>query len=155
MKIAQLITKKYSNYFDGKKILDVASKEGTFAIAASNYAENVMIADKDLKIVERNLLPKNVEFKNIEYDNFEMLDESVDVSVCYNSLDEIDEYMEESIEEMTRVTKKGGNIIFISTWSKDIKMMQKIETKMHINQNLGGVRTIRNDRYSVLIAKRA
>lgn len=127
MKIAEHIIDKIADIIKDKKVLEIACGEGCFSLNASKIASEVLATNISLE--RFNLiadLPTNLSIKEMDASTLKIKDEDFDVVASYNAFGHLDGIKEKVINEMYRVTKKTGYIIFMATWKMDKNMLSKI-----------------------------
>lgn len=157
MKIADEIVKSLSDIIKNKKILEIACGDSEFSLSASKYASEIFATDISLeRFYRRNIkeIPDNIKVYEMNAAELKLKDEEFDLTVCYNAIGHLVEMKDLVLSEMLRVTKKGGLLVLIATWTMIKKYfinymrigLEKIMVKI--------LRYMQNSKYSILIIKR-
>lgn len=157
MKITENIVSKLRRYIENKKVLEVACGDSDFSLYSSKYAAKVLATDISLeRFNQRNInsIPNNIGFKEMNAANLTINDRSYDVTTVYNGLGHLEDMLSPVLKEMRRVTKTGGYLIFISTWSMDKKIHSSIENIVDQYNNLEISENIEKTKYKILIVQK-
>ncbi|MGH4124374.1 MAG: class I SAM-dependent methyltransferase [Clostridium sp.] len=157
MRVVETIVKRLGTYLNGKKILEIACGDSEFSLNASRYAEEVLATDITLERLKRrniDVIPKNVEFREMNATNLDIVNNSFDVSVCYNALGHLENLLNPVLMEMMRVTIQNGYLIFISTWKMDKKIIPELKNIISDYSNLTIYADIENSTYKAIIIKK-
>ena len=128
MKITEKIIDKIADIIRDKKVLEIACGEGSFSLKAAKLASEVLATDISLSRFNSILdLPISLKIKEMDASKLKISDENFDVVASYNAFGHLEGIEEKVINEMYRVTKKKGNLIFIATWKMDKKKLSKIQ----------------------------
>ncbi len=111
-------------FVKGKDVLDAACGEGYGSKILSDYAKSVIGIDIDLETVERakNKYKSvgNLQFLQGSVEKLEVEDDSIDVVISFETIEHVDEKIQESfLSEIKRVLKPNGFLI-MSTPNKAI-----------------------------------
>lgn len=104
----------------GKKVLEAACGTADFSIEASKIAQSVNCIDLE----SFRLNPKITECPNIIFEKMDAAalsfeDGYFDTAVVYNALAHLETVLESVLSECLRVTRQGGRVCFISSFSID------------------------------------
>ena len=122
----------------GSFVLDVAAGTGELSFAAAKNAKKVVCTDLSMKMLEvagRKAKKKGIENVDFETRNiFELKDddETYDVVIAGNVLHLI-ENPEKAIDELWRVTKKGGRLLLPTFMNCKKSFLLKIYMKLGFN----------------------
>lgn len=122
----------------GAVVLDVAAGTGELSFAAAKNAERVVCTDLSmnmLQVAKRKAKRKNI--KNVDFDVrniFELkdADETYDVVMAGNVLHLI-ENPEKAVQELWRVTKKGGRLLLPTFMNCDKYFLIRFYMKLGFN----------------------
>ena len=106
-------------YCVNKIVLDIACGEGYGSNLISEIAEYVFAVEIDknvIKSAKEKYLKKNLEFICSGIDSIPLKDQSVDVVLCFETIEHIPDYLN-ALKELKRVLKKDG-LLIISTPNK-------------------------------------
>ncbi len=154
MKITDNISKDIIQFLNNKKVLEVACGDSEFSLSASKYAKNVLATDISLERFKKkalNQIPQNVEFREMDGSNLQIDKNTFDTSVCYNTLGHLEDVLALVIEEMKKVTKPGGHLIFIATWKMDKKILSDFKNTIGMYGELKLELDIEKNRYKILV----
>ena len=157
MSITANIVKGLDTYLSDKKVLEIACGDSEFSLNASRYAKTVLATDISLERLRKrglDAIPKNVEFREMDATNLDIDNDSVDVSVCYNALGHLEDFLKPVLMEMARVTVKNGYLIFIATWKMDKAILSKLKNVICDYSNLAICADMENREHRTIIIKR-
>jgi len=102
-----------------KTILDIACGEGYGSNLISEVAEHIYAIDIDQEAInnaKEKYIKKNLEFKCSSIENIPLENNSVDVILCFETIEHVSDYIK-ALKELKRVLKKEG-LLIISTPNK-------------------------------------
>lgn len=142
-KLEKNIVKKFVVPIKGKKVLDVGTGTGRFAIELAKLGSKVIACDLSEKMLEigRKKAKKdkvNVKFEKGDVENLPYKNNMFDVVVGIRIVMHLVDY-KKGLKEMKRVVKRGGYVIFnipnkLSVWAKLNKLFRikkKVIKKIH------------------------
>ncbi len=119
----------------GAVVLDVAAGTGQLTFAAAKNAERVLYTDLSMKMLEvaqrkaKKNAVKNVEFAVRDIFDLKDADETYDIVIAGNVLHLLDN-PEKAVEELWRVTKKGGKLLLPTFMNCNRSFLVKIYAKL-------------------------
>lgn len=157
MKIADEIVKSLSDIIKNKKILEIACGDSEFSLSASKYASEIFATDISLeRFYRRNIkeIPDNIKVYEMNAAELKLKDEEFDLTFCYNAIGHLVEMKDLVLSEMLRVTKKGGLVVLIATWTMDKKILYELHENWVRKDNGKDLRYMQNSKYSILIIEK-
>ena len=123
--------KQIINIYNKPQIIDICSGSGEFL----NFFQNEL---KDIKniicidVVDKNINNENLNtnFIKMNCDNLNFKDELFDIVTLSNSLHHI-ENLDKTIDEIKRIIKKNGRIIFNEMYCDNLNNSQKTHVMLH------------------------
>ena len=140
-----------------KELLEVACGGAAFSAEASKHCKKVTATDiSDVRIKKHNYEKTYLNMEFVKMDAVDLLydDRSFDITVCYNAIAHLADVLDKSLLEMSRVTRKNGFVIIISTWKLDLQYFAQVEKILAQIPSLKLFKKIRNKDYSVLLYKK-
>jgi SAM-dependent methyltransferase len=119
----------------GKEVLDIACGEGYGAALLGTVASSVLGVDHEEETVfhaERNYASENVTFAIGRATSFPISSEAVDVVVCFETLEHVDDH-DRVLAECARVLKPGG-ILILSTPDRDVYSAGGPHNEFHVRE---------------------
>ena len=119
----------------GKEVLDIACGEGYGSALLGTVATSVLGVDHEEETVqhaERNYASDNVTFCIGRATSFPISSESVDVVVCFETLEHVDDH-DRVLTECVRVLKPGG-ILILSTPDRDVYSAGGPHNEFHVRE---------------------
>ncbi len=129
MKIIERISGELKNIVEDKSILEIACGDSEFSLEISKYASSVLATDISLKrFLKRGLkdIPSNLTFEEMNAADLNLPDDRFDIVACYNALAHLEEDLDDVLQEMVRVVRKGGYILFVVTWKMEKRLIQRV-----------------------------
>ncbi|MCL2323412.1 MAG: class I SAM-dependent methyltransferase [Oscillospiraceae bacterium] len=139
MRRVSKIIEEIHNLLVDKTVLEVACGDSEFSLVSSKYAKSVIGIDLSLNRIRKRDLEntyENVVFKEMDAANLKFEDEYFDITACYNAICHLGEKINKVIEEMQRVTKKGGYLIFMCTWKMEKARLLNLLLDYKQNENV-------------------
>lgn len=105
---------------EDKLVLEAACGSGVFSLAAAPLARRVCAVDLDSFRLEPEVLEcESITFRQMDAAKTDFPDGTFDTAVVYNAAFHLEPVLPSLVRELFRVTRPGGAVIFLSSFSMD------------------------------------
>ena len=156
MKKTDKEAKDFSQYIEGRDVVEIACGSADFSVSAAKYAGKVLAADISPARIDKRKgrLPENVAFMQTDASALDIKDGEYGLVVFHNCFAHLEEVLADAVCEAARVVSKGGHILFISGWKLDMPYFPIIMEAARKIDSLSLTDTIKLKEYSAIVYRK-
>lgn len=139
----QIETEHYHRYLavkdlaKGRRVLDAACGEGYGTQILSEYSKSIVgvdISAEAIQLAKKRYTSENIEFCEATIEKIPYPDSSFDMIVSFETIEHVDEEIQEAfLKEVSRLLKKDG-LLIISTPNKEVDTIKEGINHFHIKE---------------------